>query len=1096
MPLTRQESEEFGRACERAWQDHLEEGGYLVTPLCEAVGNAEGRRAPMLPIGGGRKVRAPDFFTEGGPANVTEYWEVKGRSNPFAAKTGELVHYTDLARFEDYVAVLEARGKDVWLVVYEAATSTRSSRWLKIHVRAAKQFGYRDVRHDRDGRPARYWNWPVSQMEVIDGPALSATDGAAPALESEIDAPAPGEVELAEAELTMRTNDRQSPPIPQTGLASMIAANPRAALDTLRGRIGIPSFPRYSVLRIGGFNRDDLLGLLHYGIRVFLVVQSEAIRKVVVESTELRPFAEARMLECAVSEAIGEKGCWFVDGVLPDQDEWLNDLLNEVDRHGGINVQQFRIVHRPPNSDVVVAAGAGTGKTETMAERIMFLLSTAESVSTIDGGTRASCIGVDEISLVTFTREAAANMRRRLARTIGLRQRLCRRCIHPTMAWLMQLSKCRISTIHMFAKSVLQDYGHSIGYSPCLKISNQTMQFRAIRDSALSARGAATMSRTWEGLHRKSAPPYHEWATHIDDLWQALGNNGVSLLDEKIDVDWGTDPEEEAHAAITQAVRETIEEVGKEFGIHCLREQVVPTDQLVSTALSAIRKSGSTVNRSATRFLFVDEFQDTDTLQMELLLELRRRFGTHLFMVGDAKQGIYRFRGASGNAFDDLAARAKRLGLADLCQTPSGLTRNFRTGSTLLDDFHSHFVKLGDEGRRLLPYRSVDRLRPDPISPRDSKAIRINSVRGAEFARFAAAEIAAWRENEATKNLSIGVLCRRNSQAKAVARQLRADYPKLGFRLVVGGEFFASEAVREVRALLYAVMAPNDDAAMLELMDTRWANRLRAARGTIPNGVPRDHDLWLKDVGSVFDWKTRMASLSNDGNYRRTDIDGIRARIDSLRSLSRNMPPLAFLLECGRLLEPWNVSRQEDEPAEERSQYERNFLHLVALMEEGFGGGTMSLAGVLSWLMIQMATNRVEDEPRGDADPGSRLEIMTVHRAKGDEFDIVLIPHTWTEIGPPRSAKTAVAVSEAPGGEMRVRWRWDVAGESGPIQIANTGGGTEDIWRHDADETGREEARLLYVAMTRARQHLCIFRLARNSSADTWGGMLASGANR
>ena len=54
------------------------------------------------------------------------------------------------------------------------------------------------------------------------------------------------------------------------------------------------------------------------------------------------------------------------------------------------------------------------------------------------------------------------------------------------------------------------------------------------------------------------------------------------------------------------------------------------------------------------RYLFVDEFQDTDAAQIDLVLELRERLDCRLFVVGDVKQGIYRFRGAEGNAFEEL----------------------------------------------------------------------------------------------------------------------------------------------------------------------------------------------------------------------------------------------------------------------------------------------------------------------------------------------------------------------------------------------------------------------------------------------------------
>jgi ATP-dependent exoDNAse (exonuclease V) beta subunit len=156
-------------------------------------------------------------------------------------------------------------------------------------------------------------------------------------------------------------------------------------------------------------------------------------------------------------------------------------------------------------------------------------------------------------------------------------------------------------------------------------------------------------------------------------------------------------------------------------------------------------------------------------------------------------------------------------------------------------------------------------------------------------------------------------------------------------------------------------------------------------------------------------------------------------------------------------------------------------------MEENLSGGSISLSGMLQWLVLQIGTNREVDEPASNSGDGARLDVMTVHRAKGDEFDFVLIPNTWTKVGPPQSAKTEVTVAASAGEKRAVRWRWRLPNGA----FENSSKGDDLIWSLNTQETEREEARLLYVAMTRAKSNLTVFMHSYQRGQDiTWGKML------
>ena len=91
---------------------------------------------------------------------------------------------------------------------------------------------------------------------------------------------------------------------------------------------------------------------------------------------EIDAFLESRMLEKSVLKDLADNPGWVVDGE-PCDGYLLNlDTLKKAENAGGFNFHQYEIVHANTQDDILVTAGAGTGKTETLSERIVFLLCT------------------------------------------------------------------------------------------------------------------------------------------------------------------------------------------------------------------------------------------------------------------------------------------------------------------------------------------------------------------------------------------------------------------------------------------------------------------------------------------------------------------------------------------------------------------------------------------------------------------------------------------------------------------------------------------------------------------------------------------------
>lgn len=1057
------------RRCELAWSGWLQNQSYVVTHLGEAVGNTTGTMAPLMSIGG-RRHRAPDMQTM--KAGICEYWEVKFRArSEVDSLTGARVHWTERSAFADYLAIADATRCRVWLVLYEGPTATHTGRWLRADIHELQRQGHQGKRFGQGGQEIDAWIWAVSSMDIVVGPPVNLNDASIDLLplEGGQNALVPTLLEPIERRLRRSSSAVGQDPVTSPGQADQVLiADPVVALDVLCRSLGLPSLPRYSVLRVGlrGIDIDDLLGLLQYGIRVFIVGEEKISSS--LDSTELQAFQDSRMLEVAIVPPLDDRDmCWVVDGAFPSTvSGGLRRALDAADKAGGLNLQQFRIVHAPADSDLLVTAGAGTGKTETMSERVIFLLATSrdEAIERQESGSRPFDLRADDIVLVTFTRDAALEMRQRIGRALLLRQRLCRRNVLPALAWMMQLSSADITTIHTYAKRLLQKGGGVVGVSPEFSVSRQTVAFRAILNDALSPH-LAEMLRA----HSSEVPASHVWQRHIQAVWDTLENNGVQLMSpttfgqEIPHLHWGGSSGGGVHAAVEQTTRTVINQLATRFRDHCVDNQTVPTSELVPFALACImNEQNPRVKRP--RYLFVDEFQDTDAVQMDLVLEVRARLGAKLFVVGDAKQGIYRFRGAEGNAFKELDSRVRARQLKAL--DPYSLSRNFRSGRRLLNSLHPFFAAWAS--KELLTYGKGDKLRPQDSNSDRSREIDLSQVSTKKIVPQASKQVIEWRTEAA--GATIAILCRQNWQALKVRSALQeAGEP---CELLVGGSFYTSPAVRELHLLLRAVAQPDDDAAVLQLCETRWAAGI--LRGQPPLGIT-DPEVWERQVPALMVWHDRISSLASSESIDRSDLEPLRRRLQSIGSLLNMMPVMALIVECSRAFMPEVSQIGDTDDDSERDRYVRCFDHMLTLLDTNLKDGPMSLQRVLSWMELQIATNRSEDEPvEWDALKGKTV-ALTVHKAKGLEFDNVLVPYTGTKFATPKGQQTRAAVLRPVDSPPRLIWQWK-GGTGQSAKFSNVASADSDkLWGDDDWETTREETRLLYVALTRAKNRLHIY---------------------
>lgn len=795
---------------------------------------------------------------------------------------------------------------------------------------------------------------------------------------------------------------------------------------------------------------------------------------------------------------------------------------------------QRRLAAAELDRNLVVLAGAGTGKTKLLIDRLTLLIVGKE-------------IPIEKIVALTFTKKAAEEMRVRLEDQLRLIidgkiviEPLVERFASNRTKWpalaqkaLDDIPKSQIGTIHSFAGHLLRLYPLQAGVDPAFR-EDEGMITETVFESmwekwiAVELGTEAPRAKTWLPLLQrvelselqaiawalvnpmvaddslkekvdlkepakralealKAIESKHDKPSRAPKFLPALEalrsvlssvSSGKKVPSDLVDLIDGVDsvPKgwDDAEEALTE-LRKTAEAFGRvddallrdvfalvlpfvrSVRAELARVGAVSFDGLLVFARNLLRDHGDVRESLKKRFaaFLVDEFQDTDPLQGEILFYLAEKTGGNarrwqdvkleagrLFVVGDPKQSIYHFRGADIAAFEAFEEHI----LAQPGAVKARLSANFRSDARILDFVNAIFPAAMAEKKYVQPAYAA--LQPGKETDGASAAVTIVRVAGEGDAKFKAEDrrmteasvIADWIQARAKEGLpysSVALLLR---SANAFEEYLEA-FRRRGIRYLAEGEktFYRTSEVIDFLNLLSAVADPKDTLAL--------AGVLRS-----PAGGLTDKEIWELN---------REGGLSYTREPR-VHADKIGRLFRILRDLSRaaDSQPLdrtiQDVLTHTWILETASASAQGEQAV-------ANIIKVGRLAEEWSRQSPMTLKDFVQRFERYRDDARDEGEnPLADVKYDA-VKVLTIHKAKGLEFPVVILPNL-------SAAKRGGADKTV----LRRDWRSGLTG----IRLEKSGttnGAMAVIELSEAERELAEEVRVFYVAATRAKNELVCF---------------------
>lgn len=728
--------------------------------------------------------------------------------------------------------------------------------------------------------------------------------------------------------------------------------------------------------------------------------------------------------------------------------DWLEENVP------AFNVAQYRVEHSGFGANIVVKASAGTGKTTVMVDRILYLMHMVPDLK------------MSEIYMITFTNEVTNQMNDRLQEMLLKKYSLTKNKKYLT--WLEQQSQMHISTIDSLAYDLFRRFGTGVGFGRDLGIQPLERERKNLIKDLLSDQLDDT-----KAIVSQIGMNYSDASKVIDAYWKELTSKGYTIS-EVLKKDWGDRKNEPVLTNFQDVIKAVLKEFEGKYSQLKLDENAISIHDLFFDFGHDLLAGKVDCKGLNMKYLFVDEFQDTDATQIRTFARLVQRIGAKLFVVGDIKQSIYSFKGATDEAFDildeEMPGRLKYYSLRN----------NYRTCANLMKVMEEYFFawsKLGllqyDEAVR--PFnKSVGSVEMDYIEGKNFiQTQTMNLISSALSDLELEIRSGAKKVTDKTK---VAVLVRGNMKATEIAELCR----KHGKTVVLNSDcpFFLSQAVRDFYALISSYIFVEQPIYTYNYLMTPYANyngviSVSEMERRMKNGA--GNGMEVSDYLSEFLSQTKWYEYQREFRLR-----PVVAVIKEIVEKSKVIERFIAMDKVRMYGDAWTEAKKNRQALIDAKSYQKNLDKLMEMIQQRMDGDFTTLYDLYVYLTLMIATNREEMEPdiemENDYDYTS-VYIMTVHKSKGLEFDTVIMPAMNHSLVP--SERTTILA-----GKDKAAWTYE-PGKSNQMKSQ----WYEELHREMIEKGVAEETRMLYVAMTRAVNRL-ILLVNDWSTYESWSSLI------
>ncbi|MEO8005098.1 MAG: UvrD-helicase domain-containing protein, partial [Betaproteobacteria bacterium] len=443
------------------------------------------------------------------------------------------------------------------------------------------------------------------------------------------------------------------------------------------------------------------------------------------------------------------------------------------------------------------------------------------------------------------------------------------------------------------------------------------------------------------------------------------------------------------------------------------------------------------------RHILVDEFQDTSFTQFQLLKLLTAGWqlddGRTLFVVGDPMQSIYRFRQAEVGLF----LRARQQGIGSVQLEALTLSANFRSQAGIVEWVNAAFARVMPAAESVtagaVPYTPSH-----AVHPAEGVAVRVHAFFDADAEAEAARVASLIRDAQAANpDGTIAVLVRGRSHLRAIVPRLKSAGQR--FRAIEIEPLGHRQVVQDLLSLTRALSHLADRTAWLAVLRAPWCGLTLADLCALVEGG------FSATVWELMADEQRVELMGAEGGMRLARVRNVLTKCLAHRARGnlRDAVEGAWLALGG--------------PAcvEDVTDLEDAEIFLQYLEESEDAGGITDIEAFQEGMAKLFALPDLEAR---DTDP----QILTIHKAKGLEFDTVIVPGLGRK---PRAADASLFLWT-----RRVRVGDEEGAELLLAPIKQTGADDDRIYAYlahlERERERLEQARLLYVAATRAKRRL------------------------